>query len=278
MDVGQLADDLIRMALFEDIGRGDLTSEAVIPLDARAQARFLAKSDTRVAGIPVVTRVLAQVDPGLRCTWEVQDGEDVAPGTVLGTVTGPARSLLMAERTALNFFARLSGIANGTKRAAAELAGTRCRLLDTRKTTPGWRLLEKYAVRLGGALNHRFGLDDMVLIKDNHIAVAGSITAAVERVRAVLSPAHKVEVEVETLAQLEEALTAGADWILLDNMDLAEMQSAVEMTAGRVPLEASGNMTLQRLRAVAETGVDYISMGALTHSARAADISLDVAL
>ncbi|MCL6637439.1 MAG: carboxylating nicotinate-nucleotide diphosphorylase [Alicyclobacillus sp.] len=278
MDVGQLADDLIRMALLEDIGRGDLTSEAVIPAGARAQARFLAKSEMRVAGIPVVARVLAQVDTALHCTWEVQDGEDVARGTVLGTVTGPARSLLMAERTALNFFTRLSGVASGTRRAVAELAGTRCRLLDTRKTTPGWRLLEKYAVRLGGALNHRFGLDDMVLIKDNHIAVAGSITAAVERVRSCLSPAHKIEVEVESLAQLEEALAAGADWILLDNMDLAGIRAAVELTAGRVPLEASGNMTLERLRPVAETGIDYVSMGALTHSVRSADISLDVEL
>ncbi|GGJ11940.1 nicotinate-nucleotide diphosphorylase (carboxylating) [Alicyclobacillus cellulosilyticus] len=269
---------LIQLALAEDIGRGDATSAAVLPPGTAARAVVLVKEDARVAGLPVVAAVFHAVDPGVVVTPLVAEGADVAAGTAVCRVEGDAIAILGAERTALNFLARLTGIATLTRSAVAQLAGTKAKLLDTRKTTPGWRYLEKYAVRVGGGMNHRFGLDDMILIKDNHIALAGGVRAAVARARAHAGLAQKIEVEVETIDQLREALASGADLILLDNMDLATMRQAVAEAAGRVPLEASGNMTLDRLAAVAATGVDYISMGALTHSATSIDVSLDVEL
>ncbi|GMA49734.1 nicotinate-nucleotide diphosphorylase (carboxylating) [Alicyclobacillus contaminans] len=269
---------LIELALEEDIGRGDLTSFAVLYSASQAVAEVVVKQDAVVAGLPVVDAVFQAVDPNIRFTPKVFDGERVLGRTCVGHVQGPAQTLLAAERTALNFLARLSGIATLTAHAVAQLAGTSTKLLDTRKTTPGWRWLEKYAVRVGGAMNHRFGLDDMVLIKDNHIAVAGGIREAVARARQSVPLSTRVEVEVDTLEQLEEALTCDVDLILLDNMDCATLAEAVRITNGRVPLEASGNLTPQRLRDVALTGVNYVSMGALTHSAVSVDVGLDIAV
>lgn len=269
-------DRLLQWALEEDVGRGDITSEAVIPPHLRAAAVVRVKEAARVCGLPMAEAVFRMMDREVECQRLVQEGADVDGPSAVMRVEGPARAVLSAERTALNVLARLTGVATLTRRAVAELAGTRARLLDTRKTTPGWRWLEKYAVRVGGGLNHRYGLDHLVLIKDNHIAICGGVAQAVERARAAVGPAYRIELEVETLAQLDEALAAGADMILLDNMSLPAMAAAVERTAGRVPLEASGGVTLERLRAIAETGVDYISMGALTHSAVSVDVGLDV--
>ncbi|WP_051663071.1 carboxylating nicotinate-nucleotide diphosphorylase [Alicyclobacillus macrosporangiidus] len=269
---------LIDLALDEDVGRGDVTSAAVLPPALSATAQVFIKQPARVAGLPVLAAVFQRLDPQVTVTPLVEDGADIAGPAPVCLVRGPAASILSAERTALNFLARLSGIATLTREATARLAGTRARLLDTRKTTPGWRYLEKYAVRMGGGTNHRFGLDDMVLIKDNHVALAGGVAEAVARARKYVGLSTKVEVEVDTLDQLDEALAAGADLILLDNMDLATLREAVVRTAGRVPLEASGNMTLDRLADVARTGVDFISMGALTHSATSVDVGLDVDL
>ncbi|MBX5437446.1 MAG: carboxylating nicotinate-nucleotide diphosphorylase [Alicyclobacillaceae bacterium] len=269
---------LIQLALDEDVGRGDCTTAAVIPAGTQARAVVRLKQPGRVAGLPVVEAVFHTLDPTVTFHPLVPEGADVDEPAAVATVEGPAASILASERTALNFLARLSGIATFTRRAVQELAGTRARLLDTRKTTPGWRFLEKYAVRVGGGMNHRFGLDDMVLIKDNHVALAGGVAQAVARARAAVGLSQKIEVEVETLEQLEAALTAGPDLILLDNMDTETMREAVARTARRVPLEASGNMSLGRLREVALTGVDYISMGALTHTAVSLDVSLDVDL
>ncbi|SIS52739.1 carboxylating nicotinate-nucleotide diphosphorylase [Alicyclobacillus vulcanalis] len=268
--------DLIRLALAEDLGRGDLTTEAVIPPEATARASVWIKEPARVCGTAVCQAVFHEVDPHLRIEVEQADGTDLDEPRVVLRVEGNAASILSAERTALNFLSRLSGIATAARDAVREIEGTRARILDTRKTTPGWRALEKYAVRVGGAGNHRFALDDMVLIKDNHIAVAGGVYEAVRRAKARAGFAHKIEVEVESLQQLDEALAAGADVILLDNMDLAAMREAVARTGGRVPLEASGNMRPGRLRAVAETGVDYISMSHITMRASAVDVGLDV--
>ncbi|MCL6517001.1 carboxylating nicotinate-nucleotide diphosphorylase [Alicyclobacillus sp.] len=269
---------LIDLALHEDVGRGDITSEAVLPPGLWATAEVLVKQPARVAGLEVVRAVFQRMDPRVTVTPLLGDGVDVVDRTAVCRVSGPAASILAGERTALNFLARLSGIATLTREAVRRLEGTRARLLDTRKTTPGWRYLEKYAVRVGGGMNHRFGLDDMVLIKDNHVALAGGVAAAVARARARVGLSVKVEVEVDTLEQLDEALSAGADLILLDNMDTVALRAAVARAAGRVPLEASGNMTLERLREVANTGIDYISMGALTHSATSVDVGLDVTL
>lgn len=269
---------LIDLALDEDVGRGDVTTAAVLPPGLSATAQVFIKQPARVVGLPVLAAVFHRLDPQVTVTPLVHDGADIAEPAPVCLVRGPAASILSAERTALNFLARLSGIATLTREATARLAGTNARLLDTRKTTPGWRYLEKYAVRMGGGMNHRFGLDDMVLIKDNHVALAGGVAEAVARARKHVGISVKVEVEVDTLSQLDEALAAGADLILLDNMDLATLREAVSRTAGRVPLEASGNMTLDRLADVARTGVDFISMGALTHAATSVDVSLDVDL
>ncbi len=266
---------LVQMALAEDLAdRGDVTTQAIIA-QATTHGQIVVKASGVIAGLPVAQAVFARIDTGVVFEPQVADGDAVQPGTVVCTLRGSAQSLLTGERTALNFLQRLSGISTLTRRFVDAAAGTKAVILDTRKTTPGWRLLEKYAVRMGGGQNHRIGLYDAVMIKDNHIAAAGGITAAVEMVRAYPQAAGlPVIVEVDTLAQLEEALALDVDQILLDNMDEATMRQAVTMTAGRVPLEASGNMSLERVAAVAATGVNFISVGALTHSAPALDLSM----
>lgn len=266
----------IQRALAEDIGPGDVTSEWVLDPERQATGRFLVKEPGVIAGLEVVEEVFHQVDPTVRLRTLVVDGVPVVAGQVVAQVEGPAVSILSAERVALNFLQRMSGIATQARRFVQAVHGTQAIILDTRKTAPGLRVLDKMAVRLGGAHNHRLGLYDMVLIKDNHIAAAGSITAAVRRVRARNSAGLPVEVEVTSLDQLEEALAAGADRILLDNMDPPTMREAVRRVNRRVLLEASGGITLENVAAVAATGVDYISVGALTHSVRALDVSLDI--
>ncbi|MFC4637061.1 carboxylating nicotinate-nucleotide diphosphorylase [Deinococcus hohokamensis] len=269
-------DDRLRAALAEDLGRGDATTLATIPAGQQARAEIRLKEAGVLSGLSVAARVFALVDPALSVGWTVQDGTFCMPGLV-GTVEGPARSLLSAERLALNLLQRLSGVASQTRRYVDALGPGRTRLLDTRKTTPLWRDLEKQAVRHGGGLNHRAGLDDGILIKDNHVAAAGGITEAVGRAREA-AYLLKVECEVSDLPGLEEALRAGADRVLLDNMHDEALAAAVavrDRMAPHVTLETSGNMTLERLPRVAASGVDYVSAGALTHSAPALDLSLN---
>ena len=275
-DLSGAVERLIDLALDEDLSLGDATSEATIPASARGRGTFLAKDPLVLAGTAVAARVFERL--GATCKFDRADGECVPRGEVFGEATGPLRALLAAERSALNFLQRLSGIATGTRTAvdALSAAGGRTRLLDTRKTTPGWRRLEKDAVRAGGGLNHRFSLGDGILVKDNHVAACGGVGEAVRRARSRGNAMLRVEVEVVDLAGLAEAISAGADIVLLDNMDDRTMAEAVRQSAGRVLLEASGNMTLERLPRVAATGVDFVSMGALTHSARAADISFEI--
>ena len=269
-----LLDRLIDLALEEDLGTGDVTTQALIPPELQGEAHIRAKQDLVVAGLPLAARVFRKVDANLIFEAQVEEGQEVASGTVLARLSGPVAAILSGERTALNFLQRLSGVATFTRQMVGLIAGAQAALVDTRKTTPGWRALEKYAVRLGGARNHRAGLYDGVLIKNNHITAAGSITRAVKQAREQAHHLLKIEVEVPDLPGLEEALAAGADVIMLDNMDEATMAQAVKITAGRVLLEASGSMSAARLAQVAATGVNLISMGALTHSAPAADIHL----
>lgn len=268
--------ELIRLALDEDIGNGDCTTEALIDHDVKAEALVYVKQPARIAGLPLIEAVFAALDPSVIVTRLVEEGTDTGPKTPVCRISGSARSILSGERTALNFLGRLCGIATFTRAALELIAETQTKLLDTRKTTPGWRILEKYAVRMGGGMNHRFGLFDMVLIKDNHVLLSDSIASAVRRAREHVGPFRKIEVEVDTLRQLQDAIAAKADMILLDNMDLSTMREAVTIVNGQIPLEASGNMTLERLKDVADTGVDYISMGALTHSAINIDVGLDI--
>jgi nicotinate-nucleotide pyrophosphorylase (carboxylating) len=270
------AERLVELALEEDLLLGDATSEATIDAAALGEGRFLAKEDLVVAGTTVARRVFDRL--GAECRFDVEDGARVARGTVFGAAKGSVRALLAAERTSLNFLQRLSGVATATRRCVDALAagGGKTRLLDTRKTTPGWRMLEKAAVRAGGGKNHRFALGDGILIKDNHVAACGGVAEAVRRARERSGAMLRLEVEVVDLPGLEAAVSAGADIVLLDNMDEAAMAEAVRRAAGRVLLEASGNMTLERLPRVAATGVDYVSMGAITHSARAVDISFEL--
>jgi nicotinate-nucleotide pyrophosphorylase (carboxylating) len=269
------AREIIRLALAEDIGRGDLTSEATIPADARATAEILQKAPGVLCGLPVIEAVFAELDPRVEVTRVAEEGS-WGDRRVVARLQGPARSILTGERTALNFLQRLSGVATASYRAREAVAGTNATGLDTRRTTPGHRVLEKYAVRVGGCRNHRAGLDDAVLIKENHIRAAGGITAAVAAARTRIGPAQQIEVEVTNPAELDEALSAGAELILLDNHTLDGLRAAVAQTAGRARLEASGGITLDNLAAVAGTGVDFISLGALTHSAGAIDFSLEV--
>jgi nicotinate-nucleotide pyrophosphorylase (carboxylating) len=267
---------VIRTALEEDIGSGDITTGAALTGDETGLARATAKTEMVVAGIDLFGEVFLTLDPTLGFTARRRDGEKAGKGDLLAEISGRLASILTAERTALNLFQRMSGIATMTRRYVDAIAGTPAKILDTRKTAPGLRILDKYAVRVGGGGNHRFALYDGVLIKDNHIAAAGGIGPAVKRVRARIPHTLKIEVEVKNAAELEEALAADADAVLLDNMSLAEMANAVARVGGRIPLEASGNMTLAKIKEVAGTGVDLISVGALTHSVTAADISLDV--
>lgn len=276
MNLDEIIETLVALALEEDLHEvGDITSSAILPPGLTICGRVTAKADGVIAGLPVARSVYARIDPQVDFEASVEEGTHVTPGTLICTVRGAGRSVLSGERTALNFMQRLSGIATLTAQFVAATAGTRAIILDTRKTTPGWRLLEKYAVRMGGGHNHRMGLYDEVLIKDNHISAAGGIRQAVERVKAhTIARKLPVVVEVETFEQLDEALALPVTRILLDNMDAAQMRRAVEITAGRVPLEASGNMNLERVADVAATGVDFISVGALTHSAPAFDLSM----
>lgn len=267
-------DRLIALALEEDIGSGDVTSAAVVPASLVGVAEIVAKEPLVVAGVEAARRVFLAVDPNLRVEVLRPDGTRASPGDVVLRAEGSGRALLAAERTALNFLQRLCGIATATARAVRQLEGTRARLLDTRKTAPGFRALEKAAVRAGGGLNHRAGLYDAMLVKDNHVAAAGSVGEATRRAIRAAPPGMKVEVEVKSIAEVDEALAAGATDLLLDNMDLATLRAAVARIGGRARTEASGGVTIENLRAVAEAGVDFVSMGALTHSSPAADLSM----
>ena len=266
----------VRLALAEDIGPGDYTSLWTLPASSRSRAVFVCKEDGVVAGLEAAALVFTITDPECRPEFSVQDGDRLTAGQRFGEVHGPTRSLLAAERTALNFLQRASGIATTTRAYVDAVRGTKAVILDTRKTVPGLRHLDKAAVVAGGGQNHRFGLYEMVLIKDNHIAAAGGVTAAVEAVKRHNTLGLPVEVEVTTLEMLREALELGVDRILLDNMSVEMMAEAVALARGRVPLEASGGVTLESVARIAATGVDYISVGALTHSVKALDISLDV--
>jgi len=266
--------DLVRRALAEDIGRGDVTTDATVPAGTRAKGSFLAKVFCVVAGLDVAVDALREVDPALDVVVRVPDGSRCDPNVVIAEVTGSAAALLTGERTALNFLQRLSGIATATRRYVDAAAG-HIVVLDTRKTTPTFRTLEKYAVRAGGGSNHRFGLFDAVLIKDNHIRLAGGVSRAVAAARD-RNPGMRIEVEAETLDQVEEALRAGADIIMLDNMTTAAIREAVEVIARRAKTEISGGVTLERMPELAATGADFVSVGALTHSAPAIDISFEI--
>jgi nicotinate-nucleotide pyrophosphorylase (carboxylating) len=278
------------MALAEDVGRGDITTEATVAVDATATAEILQKQAGVLCGLPVVEAVFAAVDPRVCVTRVAEEGSwgEARDRRVVAKIEGPARAILTGERTALNFLQRLSGVATASRRAAEAVAGTRTEVLDTRKTTPGVRVLEKYAVRVGGSRNHRAGLDDGFLIKENHIRAAGGITAAVRGAKGRATPAQRVEVEVTNLDELDEAIAAGAEMVLLDNFvapggsaddaDVSRLAAAVARADGRVTLEASGGVTLANLSEIARTGVDFVSLGALTHSAGSLDFSLEVVL
>ena len=271
-------DDVVRRALAEDLGRaGDVTSTATIPEDSTAHAIVVARKAGIIAGLPLVASTFRKLAPDVTISPHVRDGASVAAKTALMHVTGSARAVLAAERVALNLLGHLSGVATATHEFARRVKGTRTRICCTRKTTPGLRALEKYAVRCGGGFNHRFGLDDAMLIKDNHIAVAGGIRAVLERARGSAGHLVKIEIEVDGLDQLAEVLAVGlADAVLLDNMNITDMRKAVAMVGGRFPLEASGGITLDTIEAVASTGVDYASSGWITHSAPNLDVALDI--
>jgi nicotinate-nucleotide pyrophosphorylase (carboxylating) len=271
-------DEAVQRALNEDLGRaGDITSMATIPEATHAHAVMVARQSGVIAGLPLAVAVFQKLSPDISVEAHVRDGATVAAGIHVLTLSGPARAILTAERTALNFVGRLSGVATLTADYVRHTAGTRMRICCTRKTTPGLRALEKYAVRCGGGFNHRFGLDDAILIKDNHIAVAGGVKPVLERARANIGHLVKVEIEVDTLAQLREVLETGlADVVLLDNMDTATLTEAVKVSQGRVVLEASGGLTFDTIAAIAATGVDYASSGALTHSAPNFDVAIDI--
>lgn len=271
---GFVMEDIIRRALNEDIGNVDVTTLSTVSEEKRIKGRFIAKEAGILCGLPVVKRVFEILDPTIELVLHCKEGQSVEKGTVIAEVSGPARSILTGERVALNFFQRLSGIATRTHQATEQIIGTKARIADTRKTTPNLRILEKYAVRIGGGSNHRFNLADGVLIKDNHIRAAGGITRAVEQARKNIPHTLKIEVEVEDFVQIEEALACKADIIMLDNMSLCDMAKAVALINGRAITEASGNMGDKDLLEVAQTGVDIISIGALTHTVRAMDISL----
>jgi nicotinate-nucleotide pyrophosphorylase (carboxylating) len=273
-----LYEPIVRRALEEDLGRaGDLTSEAVLPPGLEAAARIVARSAGRIAGLPVAVSAFRLLDPSLEIDVQAADGEDVEAGSSVATIRGAARSILSAERTVLNILGRLCGIATVTRDLVAQVAPHGARIVDTRKTTPGLRVLEKHAVRCGGGHNHRFGLDDAVLIKDNHVALAGGIRPAVERARQQVGHMVKIELEVDSLDQLQEALELGVDVVLLDNMPPDTLREAVRMAKGKAVTEASGGITPKTAAAIAATGVDLLSVGWLTHSAPALDVALDVA-
>jgi nicotinate-nucleotide pyrophosphorylase (carboxylating) len=271
-----LIEPAVRAALAEDLGRaGDVTAAALLPADERLACVFAARADGRVAGLACVRLAIAALDPATQFEIVTPDGADIAKGGVIARVEGNARAILSAERVALNFLGRLCGVATLTRAYVRETAGAKAKIVCTRKTTPGLRALEKYAVRCGGGTNHRFGLDDAILIKDNHVAACGGVRQALERARAGVGHLMKIELEVDSLDQLDDALPFAPDVIMLDNFSLTDLAEAVRRTGGRVPLEASGGVNLSTVRAIAETGVDAISVGALTHSASVLDIGLD---
>jgi nicotinate-nucleotide pyrophosphorylase (carboxylating) len=268
----------VTRALAEDLGRaGDITSIATVPEDTRGRAAVMARKPGVVSGLPLVEASFRRLSPQIEIAASARDGDAIAAGAKLMTIAGDARAILGAERTALNFIGHMSGIATATAEFVKRVAHTKARIVCTRKTTPGLRAIEKYAVRCGGGFNHRFGLDDAMLIKDNHIAVAGGIAAVLDRAKAAAGHLVKIEIEVDSLKQLEEVLAVGlADVVLIDNFDLDAMRRAVEMVAGRLVIEASGGITLASAAAIAETGVDYLSSGSLTHSVQNLDIGLDI--
>ena len=271
-----LYEPLVRTALLEDLGRaGDITADAIVEASQQASLVLRARQPGIVAGLDIARCAFQLASPDIGFTAERPDGSTVVPGDVIATIDGPARGLLTGERTALNFLCHLSGVATATASLVEVVRGTKARILCTRKTTPGLRTLEKYAVRAGGGSNHRFGLDDAILIKDNHIALAGDVRTAIERAKANAGHLVKIEVEVDTLSQLEQVLALGVDAVLLDNMTTDELRQAVAMTGGRAVTEASGRITVATAKAIAETGVDLISAGWLTHSSAALDIGLD---
>jgi nicotinate-nucleotide pyrophosphorylase (carboxylating) len=271
-------DEAVARALAEDLGRaGDVTSVATVPEGTRGHAVMAAREAGVIAGLPVAAAVFRRLDPQVEIAAHLRDGAHVAAKAALMTVSGDARALLAAERTALNFVGPLSGIASAVAEFVSRIAHTKARVCCTRKTTPGLRALQKYAVRCGGGFNHRFGLDDAILIKDNHIAVAGGVSAVLARAKACAGHLLKIEIEVDTLDQLDEVLKVGlADAVLLDNMDPATLAQAVAMVAGRLTIEASGGITLDSAKAIAESGVDYLSSGAITHSSPNLDVGLDI--
>ena len=272
-----LIEAAVRNALLEDLGRaGDITSDATIPDDLIAEAHFTAREPGVVAGMPFAQLAFELLDPRIDLHIEKPDASRIAPGDVIARLRGPAAKILTGERVALNFLGHLSGVATATARIADAIAHTKTRIVCTRKTTPGLRIAEKYAVRCGGGMNHRFGLDDAILIKDNHVALAGGVATALRRARAHAGHMVKIELEVDTLAQLEEALALGVDAVLLDNMSLDELRQAVALVDGRALTEASGRINLQSAAGIAETGVDMMSAGWLTHSAAVLDIGLDI--
>lgn len=267
-------DEFLLSALKEDVGTGDITTNCCIPAKNRSEAYFLAKEDGVICGIDLAQKVFSIVDEKITVIPHAKDGDLVKKGDIIAEVIGPSRGILTGERVALNLMQRLSGTATATAKAVSSVSGTNAKIADTRKSTPGLRVLEKYAVRVGGGHNHRFNLSDGVLIKDNHIAAAGGIAAAIKAARAVVPHVMKIEVETENLDEVSQALEAGADIIMLDNMSLEMMAQAVSLINGKVITEASGNMGEKDLSEVAKTGVDYISIGALTHSVKSLDISL----
>ncbi len=271
-----LIEPIVRAALIEDLGRaGDITTDAIAPVDLKTTTAMVARQEGVVAGLDLAALAFRLIDPAIVLAEERPDGERVAPGETIAFVEGPARGILTAERVALNFVSRLSGVASATAALVAAVAGTKARIVCTRKTTPLLRGIEKYAVRAGGGANHRFGLDDAALIKDNHIAIAGGVAEAIRRVRARVGHLVKIEVEVDALAQLDEAMRVGVDAVLLDNMSLEDLARAVATIAGRAISEASGRVTAETAPAIAGAGVDLISVGWLTHSAPILDIGLD---
>ena len=273
-----IIEPLVRQALLEDLGRaGDITTDAIAPADKMVGCVLSARQEGVVAGLDLAALAFRLINGAIRFEPTLTDGAPVTPGATIATVIGPARGVLTAERTALNFVSRLSGVATATARLSRAVIHTKARIVCTRKTTPLLRAVEKYAVRAGGGANHRFGLDDAALIKDNHVAIAGSVAEAIRRVRSHVGHLVKIEVEVDTLSQLEEALAERADAILLDNMSLDDLRRGVRMIGGRAVSEASGRVTLETAPAIAETGVDLISVGWLTHSAPILDIGLDAA-
>ena len=274
-----MIEPLVRTGLLEDLGRaGDLTSDAIAPADMTATAALVSRQPGVVAGLDLAGIAFRLIDDSVTIVRHRHDGDKVVAGDAIAEIRGPARAILTAERTALNFLCRLSGIASATASIVATVVNTNTRIVCTRKTTPGLRAIEKYAVRAGGGVNHRFGLDDAVLIKDNHIAIAGSVATAIERAKAGVGHLVKIEVEVDTLEQLEQALAEGIDAVLLDNMSIEQLRRAVDLVAGRAVTEASGRVTPETAPAIAATGVDLISIGWLTHSAPVLDIGLDFAL